>query len=66
MEKDPVQADFRKTFYRLSLEIRPKYYFRTKDNPLYRRKLNGISALKMADIIDDVTSPLIISKSFKE
>ncbi len=48
-EKDPVQADFWKNFYRSSLGIRLKYYFRTKDNPLYKRKLDDISALKMAD-----------------
>ncbi|MEZ3435105.1 MAG: TetR/AcrR family transcriptional regulator [Lachnospiraceae bacterium] len=48
-EKDPVQADFWKNFYRSSLEIRLKYYFRTKDNPLYKRKLQDICALKMAD-----------------
>lgn len=48
-ERDPVQAGFWKNFYRSSLEIRLKYYFRTKDNPLYKRKLNDISSLKMAD-----------------
>lgn len=48
-EKDLVQAGFWENFYRSSLEIRLKYYFRTKDNPLYKRKLDDISALKMAD-----------------
>lgn len=40
--REQLQDDFWKHFYRSSLDIRMKYYFRTKGNPLFNRKLEDI------------------------
>lgn len=49
LEYDKLQDGFWKHFYRSSLDIRMKYYFRTKDNPLYQRKLEVVSELQNAE-----------------
>lgn len=49
LDRDGLQAGFWKFFYQSSLDIRMKYYFRTKGNPLYNYKLDDLSRMKNAD-----------------
>ncbi len=42
LERDSLQNDFWQHFYCSSLDIRMKYYFRTKGNPLFNRKLEVV------------------------
>lgn len=46
---DRMQDNFWKLFDQSSMDIRMKYYFRTKDNPLYQFQLNAVSEIKNAD-----------------
>ena len=45
LTRDPLQTGFWKQFYQASLDIRMKYYFRTKGNPLFDRKRKDVQAL---------------------
>ena len=45
LAREPIQAGFWKLFYQASLDIRMKYYFRTKGNPLFDRKRKDVQAL---------------------
>lgn len=45
LEADQLQADYWKHFHQSSMDIRMKYYFRTRGNPLYNRKLEIVREL---------------------
>lgn len=47
--RNKLQDNFWKFFDQSSMDIRMKYYFRTKNNPLYQHQLNAISKLNQAD-----------------
>lgn len=49
LERDQLQSDFWKRFHQSSLDIRMKYYFRTKGNPLFQHKLGVVSRLENAE-----------------
>jgi AcrR family transcriptional regulator len=49
----PEQKNFWLMFYRSSLEIRRKYYFRTYDNPIYQRLIHSLRSFLPEGIVSD-------------